>query len=331
MTRMRTRSTAAAPATVMLAVAMLTVALLAGCGGGSATTSSSGTVASGAPGAREASGTQGAPGAQRGDGKDGAATSLPGGRAGAAAPAISDQRVVRTADMTVRTGDVPAASTKVRQAAQDAKGFVADERTSTTPGDPRAEDAVRRRGYVESVFTLRVPTSALDRVMEQVASTGTVLSRTQSSEDVTTQYVDTRSRVLSQTASVARVRALLARATSLGDIVQIEGELSRRQADLESLQAQLASLENRTALSTLTVSLTPTALARPPAPTVGGFLGGLRSGWAALLASMTVLLTVIGAVLPFLVVLALIGVPILLWLRRLRARRPNAGQPQPAP
>ncbi len=230
--------------------------------------------------------------------------------------------------MRVRATDVLAVAARVRTIAETADGFVADEKTSTTPPDPADNDPAVRRGYTESLLTLRVPSSALDRVMEQVGATGTVLARSQSSQDVTSQYVDTRSRVASQTASVERVRALLARAKDLGQIVQIEGELARRQADLESLQAQLRALEDRTALSTLTVSLTPTATADRPTPREDrGFVAGLRSGWTAMLGSLTVLLTLIGALLPFAVVLAAIGVPLLVWLRRQR----RAAQPQPAP
>jgi Flp pilus assembly protein TadB len=189
------------------------------------------------------------------------------------------------------------------------------------------------------MLTARVPNQSLDAVMAAVARTGTVLSRSQTSDDVTSQYVDTQSRVRSQTASVERVRALLAKATTIGQVVQIEGELSRREADLESLEAQLKALQNQTALSTLTVDLASTRAPAPPAKNDSGFLAGLSAGWTALLASLTVLLTVLGALLPFLVVLALLGIPVLVWARRQRAARaagsppadPGQPQPQPAP
>jgi hypothetical protein len=62
-----------------------------------------------------------------------------------------------------------------------------------------------------------------------------------------------------------------------------------------------------------------------PAHTTG-FLAGLRNGWAAFTGSVSVLLTVLGAVLPFAVLAAVIGVPVWLWLRRRRASRQD---PQP--
>lgn len=211
--------------------------------------------------------------------------------------------------------DVTAAGARVRAVAESVKGYVADEKTSNGPQ------------YSESQVTLRVPTSSLDVVMDQVAATGALLNRSQSSEDVTSTYVDTASRVRTQSASVQRVRTLLTEATDLGDVVQIEGELSRRQADLEALQARLKQLEDSTALATLMVSLVPTEkvlLQDDQADRDDGFVGGLAAGYDALTASLRVALTIVGALLPFLVVAAVVAVPLRLVLRRRgRGRSPS--------
>ena len=45
-------------------------------------------------------------------------------------------------------------------------------------------------------------------------------------------------------ASLARVRALLARAETISDVVALEGELARRQSDLEALQARQRVLDD---------------------------------------------------------------------------------------
>lgn len=125
-------------------------------------------------------------------------------------------------------------------------------------------------------------------------------------------------------------RKLLARATSINDLVTLENEVGRREADLASLEAKKRRLADLTALSTITV-----AFVGPQAATVEpdddlGFLVGLRGGWSAFLSSATVALTVLGAVLPFAL---LIGVPVglLIWLaRRRRARRAPPAGPAPS-
>jgi hypothetical protein len=137
---------------------------------------------------------------------------------------------------------------------------------------------------------------------------------------VTSQFVDTTSRVKTMRASVERVRALMSQAKDLGQVVTLEGELSQREADLESLEAQLSGLKDSVARSQLAVSLS-TPGNEPVVP--AGFTGGLRSGWDAFVASASGLLTGVGAALPFILFFALLGVP-LWWAWRRRRPAPSA-------
>ena len=134
-------------------------------------------------------------------------------------------------------------------------------------------------------------------------------------------------------ASVERVRALMTQATRLADIVTLEAELSRREADLEATQTQLAALDDAVSMAPVEVRLSTDEKVLEEADDDTGFLAGLSAGWTAFTGSVTVLLTVFGAVLPFAVVLALVLVPLLVWLRRRTPGTPVATQPavQPPP
>jgi len=66
---------------------------------------------------------------------------------------------------------------------------------------------------------------------------------------------------------------------------------------------------------TVTLQTPPPAVVEPETP---GFLSGLVAGWNALVSSSRVLLTIVGALLPFLLLLTLIGVPVVVWRRRAR-------------
>jgi len=126
---------------------------------------------------------------------------------------------------------------------------------------------------------------------------------------------------------VARVRALLAQATSIGDIVSVEAELARREADLDSLQRRLATLKDQVALSTLTVELR-TAPAPTPASPPPGFGAGLGAGWSGLKVIGSGLATAAGFLLPFLPVLAVAGVGVWAVRRRRTARRRGGPGPE---
>jgi hypothetical protein len=191
------------------------------------------------------------------------------------------------------------------------------EETSNVPGSPEESSAS---------LTLRVPPTEFRAVLQRLAGLGERLSQSQTAEDVTTQVVDTKSRVASQRRSVARVRALLGEANTIGEVVQVEAELSKRESDLESLEAQLARLADVTELATIEVSLIGPGATEPEDDEDLGFLAGLRGGWDAFVQIVLVGLTVIGALLPFLLTGALLGVPLWLVLRG-RLRRPAASPP----
>jgi hypothetical protein len=264
-------------------------------------------------------------------------------------PSAVKPRVVRTAQVVVEAnGTLSAAAAKVRALAQSLGGSVANETTTyagpggTTPAPgpagsaPRADATpapARTVGPGESVLVVRVPADALDRALTLLTGAtgvGKELSRSATSQDVTGDLADLQSRVATQRASVTRVRALLARATSVAQVVSIESELTKRESDLEAAEARQAALADRADFATLTVDLrTPDVVPPPPPAQANPFVEGLRSGWHAVAASTAVILTVLGALLPVAVVLAVLGAPVLWWWRRRRGGLPPVA-PAPA-
>ncbi|QEU91174.1 DUF4349 domain-containing protein [Streptomyces kanamyceticus] len=281
---------------VLLALALA----LTGCsGGGSDDTDSGGGKAAGV--APDEAG--------RSDGKQAGGGRGADSRAGKKQPVKpTDTHVIRTAELTVRVKDVPAALERARTAAEDAGGIVGNESTSR-------DDAGRERSRV----VLRVPQDEYEDVLTALEGTGKLIDRDAKAQDVTDQVVDVESRVASQRASVARVRELMDKATKLSDVVSLEGELSTRQADLESLLAQQASLKDRTSMATITLSLTEHAVASDAGDDDPTFMDALSGGWDVFVTALRWVGVALAAVLPFAVVFALL---VLVWLRR----RPQGGQ-----
>lgn len=304
----------------VLACVLLVAALVAACSGTTSSTSSAGSQG-------DAGRAAGSAATEPGAGKEASPVGTAGGSGAVNQVVSAERKITRNASLSVQVRDVARAAATVRAIAAGAEGFVLNEQLGKDGGPqpvPDADPQATFGGF--GTISLSVPTERLDAVLDQLSRVGTVLSRTTSSQDVTDQYVDTQSRVKTMTASLDRVRALLARATTIGQVVSLESELTRREADLESLQAQLAALKGSVARSTVTVTLSTAA----PAPVAaGGFLAGLGAGWRAFQSSVTGLLTALGAVLPF-AVLALLGlVPLARWHRRRRVS-PVSELPAPA-
>ncbi len=279
-----------------VAVLVLALAVLVGTTGGGGGAPSGGpadsTTAAGAVNPAIASGSDPAGGTEAGD--------VP--------PAGTERSLVRTAQLSMEIDDPVAGVRRVRAAVAGVQGTVAEEESSQ--GGAR--------------MTLRVPAAALDRLIDDITALGRVTDRSGQVVDATDQVVDLDARVASQQASVVRVRTLLGQATSIGDIVTVESELARREADLDSLTGRLAALRSQVALATLTLDIAKPA-APPEQPSPSGFLAGIASGWDGLRALGSGTGAVLGFVVPFLPVLALlVGVG---WLGRSGVRRRRTPAP----
>jgi hypothetical protein len=224
---------------------------------------------------------------------------------------VENRSIIYSGTMTVRVDDVDAAAAKAISFATAAGGFVG--------GDNRRRDDRRSTG----TLVLRIPAAKFTPTLEQLKDLGDEEDRTITAQDVTDQVVDVQARLDNAEASVDRIRVLLAKATTIGEITSLESELSRRLSDLESLQARKRKLDGLTALSTITLQLLgPEAAVVKDKKDEIGIVAGFKSGMTAFLASLQVALTVLGWLVPWLL---LLGVPVyvVLWLyRRFRPRRP---------
>lgn len=224
-------------------------------------------------------------------------------------PQLAGTHIIRTATLTVRVKDVPKALEEARAVAVDAGGVVGDE---TTDRDGR--------GHERSRIVLRVPQDQYDEVLTSLEGTGKLIERKAKAQDVTEQVVDVESRIKSQRASVARVRELMDKVTKLSDVVTLEGELSSRQSELEALLARQSSLKDRTSMSTITLSLSETAAKEADADDDPTFVDALSGGWSAFVTMLRWVAVALGAILPFVVVAALL---FLLWQRLVQPRLPR--------
>jgi hypothetical protein len=318
--------------TGLICAALVAAFIVSGCSSSGSSDDKAASSAGGAPGLSEpqAAPNEAAPAHGAAD-QAGAAQAAPdqGKNQPAQAPDLSvDQRaIIYTGSITIRVDDVNIAAARATAIVTGAGGFIG--------GDKRNSNG----GASDATMELRVPAAKFQSVVDQLARTlGTEEQRGISTEDVTEQTVDLDARITVQQARVDSGRRLLAQAKTLNDLVMLEKEVATRESDLASLQAKKRRLADLTALSTVTVVLLDPKAQVVPKKDASGFLAGLHGGWTALLASLGVVLTVLGALLPWLIAIGLPLWAILYVYRRYyRDRRPGrapalaaAGAPLPA-
>ncbi|GAW51547.1 MULTISPECIES: DUF4349 domain-containing protein [unclassified Nocardioides] len=304
------------------AVLALALAAGAGCsaGGGSADSSSvAGSVAGDAPAAAQAPAP--AMDALTDDYSVADSSSVRNGAQSVATkpnPLVDDRALIRHGNVALRADDVGKAQFEVQQVVDTYAGQVTEEKTTT---DDDGHPAYTR-------MVLRIPADDFPKAMEDLKGidVAELESANTTEDDVTTKVIDTQSRLKTQRRSIDRITVLFDRAESIRDIMAIEAQLSRRQAELDSLERQAAYLGSQTSMATIVVSVDqiPEKKTAPPKEDKAGFLTGLSAGWHGLTTFAVALATVVGALLPWLIVVAIVGPPLLLLVRALRRRRPSA-------
>lgn len=224
-----------------------------------------------------------------------------------------EQKVISNGAVRLRSDDVAKTLFDVRAVVDTYAGEVeANETETDDDGDP-----LRAR------LTLRIPTERFDEAVQDLEGVAVLVSSSSNTKDVTTEVLDRDIRVQVQRRSIERISLLLEQATSIRDIVAIEAQLSQRQADLAVLEKEQRYLADQTAMATVNVSIERTRADRKPPSEKDdddGFFAGLSAGWDGLKTFGTGLATVLGALLPWLVVAAVVAVPTLPLLRRHRRR-----------
>jgi len=306
----------------IIVTAGLLAVLTAGCSAG--TSSSSGTSGSSAAAPSAVAPAQArAPGAAAIAGSSGSAPSSAAPAAGGAAlPAPAAQAIVYTASLTVRAADIGRAASLAERIAITAGGYVSNENTLLDRVHP-AQSTVS--------LQLRIPVAAYQATLGELSSRlGTRVSVSQQAQDVTATVADVTSRVASAQAAISQLRALLARAGSVGDLLTVQNQIDQEESDLESLQSRERALTHETSYATLTLVLVskPHPIVAGHRKVAGGFSGGLKAGWHGLRVLVSLLLTGIGAALPFAALAALAAYGAYRarrWLVRRRATPPAAG------
>lgn len=305
----RTRSGLRAVMLITTAVLSGSGLLLAGCSAGATGSSATSSGEVGAPQAGAASGAVAAPGPAAPG-----ARSAPGSLAGAkTARLVTGQAIIRTASLTLRVRSVTATAQQATGLAVAAGGYVSSEQDSIS----------KKPGQSTVRLELKIPEAAYAGVLGKLSTTfGHPVSASQHAQDVTGQVADVTSRVTSAQDAIRQLRALLKRAGTVSGLLGVQEEINAQESSLEALQSQQRALAKETSYATVTMFLLSQhhhAVAHHGKH--HGFVAGLAAGWHGLRVATSWLLTVAGALLPFLAVLAVLAAGGWLGLRRYRARQ----------
>ncbi len=176
--------------------------------------------------------------------------------AGAAPPELL---IIRTGHLEMEVVDLAASVTAARTAIAAVGGYVsASDETASGPG-----------GSATAVY--RIPAARWDDALDGIRGLATEIRQLQvETEAVTSQVADIAARITNLRASEAALQVIMAKASRIADVLDVQSELTAVRGEIEQLVAEQAGLEERAAFGTLTVTY------RLPATPV---TDDVRRGW----------------------------------------------------
>lgn len=159
----------------------------------------------------------------------------------------ADQKVIKTADLSLRTEDFGIFQGNLTNLVSSASGYFENLNVSVY-------DTVRdlRRGYI----TIRVPQENYARVMNGLDGIAKVMSKSESAQNVTGQYYDIESRMKAKQVEEQRLLELIEKAQRISDLIELEQRLSYIRTDIEVYKSRLNSIDSLASYSTINIDIT---------------------------------------------------------------------------
>jgi hypothetical protein len=163
------------------------------------------------------------------------------------APALSnpdwDSKIIKTATLRLEIKDFKKYNDYVHNAVKQYGAYIAQE--EQTLSDEKSETAI----------TIKVPVAQFENMMNKLpADDGKVMEKKISTEDVTGEVVDTKSRLEAKKQMRLKYLEFLKQSKNMEEVLQVQNEINAIQEQIESAAGRVAFLSNQSAMSTINLS-----------------------------------------------------------------------------
>ncbi len=231
---------------------------------------------------------------------------------------VYDQKIIRSASLTVEVRDIEEAYEEAQSLVKDMRGHISD---SSSYEDDMGTKSLR--------LTIRVPSDKLDKALKELKGIGHVRAEDIHGYDITEEYVDMEARLSNAKRLETRLLDLLQkRTTKLKDMLEVEKELARVRETIESMEGRKRFYDSRISMSTIQLTLTqPRGFGRGIFEPLSGCL---QRALTAFTSSIVLLVIFISAVLPWIALFLLLAWLTLrflrFWLKHKRAMKAKKGK-----
>ena len=244
-----------------------------------------------------------------------------------------NRQLILTASVALEVADVREAYQQIQIVAAGEGAVITAASLQAGAGAPT--EVGSRGGYGRASVVLRMPQSRFFAVRQRLLGLapelgGRVLRDDVSSQDVTEEYVDLKSRLRNWQSQETQLLEIMSRAQRIPDILAVRNQLAEVQQEIERLTGRLKFLENRVELSTITVEIYQKGKG-PVTPTIASTWRNagksVAATWSRSLRDVVHLLGMIGVALTYLAPFAFLAVVAGMAIRTFRRRAQPAASP----
>ena len=154
-----------------------------------------------------------------------------------------DKKIIKTASLNLEIRDFKDYNSIFRDKVKQVGGYIAQEQQSET------------EYKIENTLTLKVPVEQFDNAVQLLINDVKKLNEKRiTSEDVTTEFVDTRSRLESRKQVRLRYLDLFKQARNMEEILSVQSEINGIQEEIESASGRIEYMSHSSSFSTINLT-----------------------------------------------------------------------------
>lgn len=153
-----------------------------------------------------------------------------------------DSKIIKTANLKLEIKDFKKYNDYVHNTVKQYGAYIAQEDQDL--GDEKSETTI----------TIKVPVPQFENMMNKLPDDGKVIEKKISSEDVTGEVVDTRSRLEAKKQMRLKYLEFLKQSKNMEEVLQVQNEINSIQEQIESAAGRVAFLTNQSAMSTINLT-----------------------------------------------------------------------------
>jgi hypothetical protein len=179
-----------------------------------------------------------------------------------------DKKIIKTAFLKLEVKDFKAYTQIVHNAAKQYGGYVANEEQNES------------EGKIESTISIKVPVEQFESIMTQLpTSAEKIIEKKITTEDVTGEVVDTKSRLQAKEQMRLKYLEFLKQAKNMEDVLKVQSEINDIQEEIESASGRVNYLSHQSAYSTINLTFYQPLAGYNPGNDNPGFLTKLISAF----------------------------------------------------